>query len=378
MRVARRAAELRAQGHDIVDFGPGEPDFPSPPSAVEEAAAALAAGFTRYTAADGIPELRRALAERYHAQHGAPWDLDQVVVTAGAKQALFELALALFDDEHDVVLNTPCWVSFPEQVRFAGSRVVSVPLDGGDGFRIHAGPILAALGERTRAVILNSPGNPTGGIVTGDELRRIVEGCASRGVVVIADETYERFVYHADGHASAARLAAEFPETVVVVGSFSKSYAMTGWRLGYCLAPRPIAKAVVRIQSHASSNPNSFAMRGALAALEHGEPHVAAMIAEYRGRRDLVAERLCALPGVRCTPPDGAFLVFPDVSAIYGEGLCGSAAFAERLLEEEGVAVVPGEAFGDDRHIRISYACSRERLATGLTRLAEFVTSRAR
>lgn len=375
-RVARRAAELRAQGHDIVDFGPGEPDFPSPPPAVAAAAAALAAGFTRYTAVDGLPELRHALAAGFRERHGAPWDSDQVVVTVGAKQALFQLALALFDDDHEVVLNTPCWVSFPEQVRFAGGTVVEVPLQGEDGFRIHAEPLIASLGDRTRAVILNSPGNPTGGIVTADDLRRLVAACAARGVLVVADETYERFVYHPGGHASAARLAAEFPDTVVVVGSFSKTYAMTGWRLGYLLGPRPVARAVARIQSHSSSNPTSFAMMGALAALAAGEPHVERMLAEYHERRALVVERLAALPGVRCVPPDGGFLIFPDVSALYDEGMRGSVAFAERLLEEEGVAVVAGEAFGSDRHIRISYACSRERLESGLARLGEFVSAR--
>lgn len=375
-RVARRAAELRAQGRDLVDLGPGEPDFPSPSAAVEAATAALAAGLTRYAPVEGLPELRTALAASYRTRHGAPWNPDQVVITAGAKQALLQLALALFDDEHDAVLNTPCWPSFPEQVRFAGGRVAAVPVDGWDGFRILAAPLVAAFSERTRAVILNSPGNPTGGIVSAEELRRLVEACAARGILVIADETYERFVYSPEGHASAARLAAEFPDTVVVVGSFSKSYAMTGWRVGFVAGPRPVTQAVARIQSHGTGNPTTFAMHGAVAALAAGESHAAAMAAEFRARRALAVEKLAVMQGLCCTPPEGAFLIFPDVSALYGEGIRGSADFAERLLEEQGVVVVPGAAFGDDRRIRLSYACSRDRLALGLARLGEFVAAR--
>jgi aspartate aminotransferase len=369
LKVSRRASELRAQGVSVVDFGAGEPDFPSPPVAVEAARCALAEGFTRYTPGAGLPELRAALADSYRDRFGAPWHASQSIVTVGGKTALFELALALFEPGHEVVLPSPCWVSFPEQIRFAGAEPVPVPTSWDDGFRIHARPILDAMTDRTRAILLNSPSNPTGGVIGPDDLREIVRAAAQRGALVIADETYERFVY--DGPpASAASLAAEFPETVVVVGSFSKTYAMTGWRIGYLLGPAEVVRAVDKIQSHATSNPTSFAMVGALEALRKAEPVVEGMVAEYRARRDLLIPALNRLPGFECRPPAGAFYAFPKVSALYRPGLEGSVAFAELLLERARVAVVPGVAFGADDHVRISFACSRETLSQGLERIA--------
>jgi aspartate aminotransferase len=369
LQVARRAAELKAQGVALVDFGAGEPDFDSPAVAVEAARRALADGFTRYTPGSGTPELRQALSEWARIRYAAPWTARQSVVTVGAKAALFQLALALFEAGDEVVLPDPCWVSFAEQIGFAGARPVLVPTCSADGFRIHAGPCLEAVTERTRAILLNSPCNPTGGVIAAADLREIVRFAAERGIVVISDETYERFVYDRP-HSSAAALAAEFPETVVLVGSFSKTYAMTGWRIGYLLGPPGVVRAVENIQSHATSNPTSFAMVGALAALTGAEAAVAEMIAEYRARRDLLIPGLNQLPGFRCQPPDGAFYAFPDVSAAFRPGRRGSVEFAEFLLEEARVAVVPGAAFGADDHIRISFACARAQLLAGLERLA--------
>ncbi len=370
LRVSRRAAELRARGVEVLDFGAGEPDFESPPVAVEAAREALARGFTKYTAGSGIPELRAGVAESLAARYGSPWKGAQVVITVGAKAALFETALALFDHGHEVLIPSPCWVSFPEQIRFAGALPVHVPTSAADGFRIHAEPILAALSADTRAVLLNSPCNPTGGVIGAPDLRAIVEAAARRGVVVISDETYERFLYDGAAHASAAALAAEFPETVVLVGSFSKTYAMTGWRIGFVAGPPAVVAAVDAIQSHATSNPTSFAMVGALEALRGAEASVAAMIDEYQWRRDYLLPRLNALPGVSCPVPAGAFYAFPDVSRCYRDGRRGSVDFTEFLLERAGVAVVPGAAFGADDHVRLSFACSRETLARGLERLA--------
>jgi aspartate aminotransferase len=368
--VSRRASELRRQGIDVVDLGVGEPDFDSPAVAVEAARRALASGFTRYTPTDGTPELRSALAETYAGRYGAPWQARDVVVTVGAKTALFELALALFESGDEVVLPTPAWVSFPEQIRFTGATTVEVPTAPTDGFRIHPEPLLAAVGERTRAVLINSPCNPTGGTMTPEDLRRLVAGCAERGVVAICDETYEHFVYDGAAHASGAALATEFPDTVVMVGSFSKSFAMTGWRLGFVFGPPAVIGAVSRIQSHSTSNPTSFAMAGALVALREAEGEIAARIDEYQARRDLLIPRLNALPGFRCRPPAGAFYAFPEVGGALREGLGDSVALAGYLLDEARVAVVPGIAFGDDRHIRISFACSRETLDEGLDRMA--------
>jgi len=369
LRVTRRAAELRACGVSVVDLGAGEPDFSSPAVAVEAARAALANGFTRYTPGSGLPELRAALAESHRRRHGSPWRAADSIITVGGKAALFQLALALFEDGQEVVLPAPCWVSFPEQIRFAGARPVTVPTSGQDGFRIHAGPLLAAVTDRTRAILLNSPCNPTGGTVSAEDLREIVGFAARRGVLVIADETYERFVYEG-AHASAASLAAEFPETVVLVGSFSKTYAMTGWRIGYLMGPAPIVGAVEAIQSHATSNPTSFAMKGALEALLHAEPEVEEMVAEYRARREMLVPLLNGIPGFCCRPPLGAFYAFPEVSACFRPGREDSVALAEYLLEKAGVAVVPGAAFGAEKHLRLSFACSRATLAEGLERIA--------
>jgi len=369
LRVTRRAAELRARGVQVVDLGAGEPDFPSPAVAVEAARQALADGFTRYTPGSGIPELRAALAESYRERYGAPWQGNDSVITVGGKAALFELALALFEGGQEVVLPSPCWVSFPEQIRFAGASPVTVPTKVGDGFRIHAGPILEAVTSRTRAILLNAPCNPTGGVIAPEDLRRIVAFAAERGLVVISDETYERFTYDAPP-VSAAALAAEFPETVVVVGSFSKTYAMTGWRIGYLLGPAAIVKAVENIQSHATSNPTSFAMVGALAALRHAGPEVEVMQAEYKARREIIAAGLNRIPGFQCRPPSGAFYAFPRVAACYGPGREDSTALAEYLLEQASVAVVPGAAFGAGEHIRLSFACSRATLEEGLERIA--------
>ena len=370
LKVARRAKELQAAGRDILDLGAGEPDFDSPAVAVAAARQALADGFTRYTDNNGIPELRRAIADRYRELYGAPWTAAETLITVGGKAALFEVALALFEAGQEVVLPYPCWVTFPEQIRFAGAEPVAVRTCWNDGFRIAAEPIVAALGPRTRAVVVNSPCNPTGGVLAAPELRRIAAACAERGALLVYDETYERFLYDGARHASAAALAAEFPETIVVVGSFSKTYAMTGWRIGYALGPRPIIAAAAAIQSHATSNATSFAMVGALAALQGAEADVERMVAEYQERRDFLIPRLNELPGFRCRPPAGAYYAFPEVSGCYRDGRRGSQALAEFLLEEAGVAVVPGIAFGEDDHLRLSFACSRDTLGRALERMA--------
>ncbi len=369
VRVADKAAELRAAGHEIIDWSAGQPDFPSPSVAVEGARRALAEGFTRYTAAAGIPDLRTALAGHYGERHGAPWQLDNVLVTVGAKAALFELMLTLIDDGDSVVIPSPCWVSFPEQVRFAGGEPILVPLSADDGFAIRAQPLLDAIDDSTRMVLINSPSNPTGGIVSAGDLRRIVEHCAERGIVVLSDETYERFLYDGAEHASAGALAREFPDTVIVVGSFSKTYAMTGWRIGFALASEDLIRKAANLQGHATSNATSFAMYGALAALTGAGADVERMLAAFTRRRDLVVGGLERLPGVTCQAPSGAFYAFPHVAAHFPPGQ-GSLELAERLLEDAGVAVVPGVAFGADEHIRISFACSDAELEEGLERLA--------
>lgn len=370
LKVSRKAAELRASGVEIVDLSAGEPDFASPPVAVEAARRALADGFTHYTPNTGIPRLREALSARYRADFDAPWSASDFLIGAGAKAALFEIVMSVVDHGTEVVLPAPYWVSFPEQISYAGGTVVAVPTSADDGYAIRADPILAAVTDATRMILLNSPSNPSGGTVGSDDLRAIVETAAARDIVVLCDETYERFVYAGHEHASGASLAREFPETVVVVGSFSKTWAMTGWRLGWAVGPKGILRAASNLQSHLTSNATSFAQVGAVAALEEADADVERMLEAFTRRRDLLVRRLAELPGCRCLPPAGAFYAFPNVSALYGDRVAGSVALAEFLLEEARVAVVPGAAFGDDGAVRLSFATSDRNLEVALDRLA--------
>lgn len=369
LAVAGRAEELRRRGIDVVDWSAGEPDFSSPSTAVAAAISALEQGHTRYTQNTGILELRTAIADDLASRYGAPWSAKQVIVTVGAKAALFELALALVSEGDEVILPSPHWVTLPAQIALAGGEVVEVVAPLAAGFRISAEHVIERMSARTRAVLLNSPSNPTGAVVGKADLRRIVEECAGRGVYLIADETYERFVYDGMAFPSAAALAGEFPETVILVGSFSKTHAMTGWRLGYLLGPETVVRAVAKIQSHATSNATTFAMWGALAVFDDAEQRVVEMLDEYQARRDLLLEGLNAIAGVECPVPEGAFYAFPKVSSLYRDGCNGSTAFAELLLEKGRVAVVPGAAFGADEHVRISFACASERLREGVERL---------
>ena len=369
LKVARKARELKAAGVDVVDLSVGEPDFPSPRVAVDAAVRALQEGQTRYTANGGILELRQALAQIYQERHGSPWSAAQVQVTVGAKMALYELAQALLEPGDEVILPSPYWVSLPEQIRLAGGEPVFVEASPKDGFRIHCDDLLAAVTPRTRAVLVNSPCNPSGGMISADDLRRLVEGCAERNLWLIADETYERFVYDDQPVVSAAALAAEYPGTVIVVGSLSKTFAMTGWRLGYAFGPPAIIDAIGKIQSHATSNPTSFAMPGAVAALQQGDEEWLQRLAEYGERRRLLLPLLNDLPGFQCQAPAGAFYAFPNVAGCYRDGRRDSVAIADWLLDAARVAVVPGLAFGCDDHVRISFACSREALREGAERI---------
>ena len=377
MAVSRRVAELRREGVEVFDLGAGEPDFPSPETAVMAARRALDEGRTKYTVLEGTPELRAGLAARYRPQ-GAPWSAANVLVTVGAKAALYELAQALLSPGDEVVVPTPAWVSIPAQVRLAGATPVTVPMAAADGFAIRARPLIDAMSERTRAVVLNSPCNPTGAVAGGPDLERVARACAERGALLISDETYERFIYDERRHASVASLAARYPETVVLVGSFSKSYAMTGWRLGYLLGAPSVVAAAAAVQSHVTSNATSFAMAGAEAVLEREPPEAAALVAACARRRDLVVAALDRIPGVVCPPPAGAFYAFPDVSAWFDERCPDSAAFCRRLLDEAGVATTPGSAFGCEGHVRLSYACSDRMLTAGLERIGRLLGARRR
>ncbi len=340
--------------------------------AVEAARRALAEGRTKYTVLEGTAELRQLLAKR-HRTLGAPWQASSVLVTVGAKAALYQLAQAFLSPGDEAVLPTPAWVSLAAQVRLAGARAVGVPMAPEDGFAIRAQPLLDAMTERTRAVIVNTPCNPTGAVASILELERLAAACARRGALLISDETYERFVYDGRRHASVASLACRYPDTVVLVGSFSKTYAMTGWRVGYLLGSTDVVAAAAAVQSHVTSNATSFAMAGAEAVLEHEPPEAAALVAACARRRDLVLRELGRVPGLSCPAPAGAFYAFPDVRTFLGETCPDSASLCRLLLDEALVAATPGSAFGREGFIRLSFACSDEVLSEGLERLVAFL-----
>jgi aspartate aminotransferase len=377
LAVLKAAAALRAKGVDVVDFGPGEPDFPTPAFVKHAAIDAIESDFTKYTDSSGTPELRAAIASRYVTEWNAPYTAGEVVVTAGGKQALHTACLALFEEGDDVLIPAPYWVSFPEMVTLSGARSVFVPTSAASGFRLTAADVERAATKATRGLIVNTPNNPTGAVMEPSEIEAVVRLAASRGWTVLFDECYDRFVFEGR-HVSAASFAREFPDTVLVAGTFSKTFAMTGWRVGFALGPRPLIDLMGRIVGHATSNVCSITQRAAVAALtRHGEARAAVdgMLAEYARRRTFLIPALNALEGVTCVSPGGTFYAFPDVSAHYGRTLgghavTGSESFAKALLETVAVAVTPGIAFGEDRCVRISFAASRARLEEGISRLA--------
>lgn len=370
LAVLNRANALIAQGVDIVDFGPGEPDFGTPEAVCEAAKRAIDSGYTKYTNASGMKSLRDAIAERYNTRYGLHLDQSHVIAGNGGKQELFNIMLALVSEGDEVIIPAPYWVSFPDQVAFAGGTPVFTMTDPSNNFRPALQGIEAVATKRTRGLILNSPSNPTGAVIRGDELQRIVEWCVERSVFLVFDETYELFVYEGNEHVSAIRWFERYPETVIIVNSMSKTFAMTGWRLGYAIAHPAIISALGKIQSHSTSNPGTIAQHAALEALRGVDADVQRMYDAYRERRAWLVPALNAVPGMRCADPDGAFYVFPDIGAYFGKrGIVDSQSFASFLLDEARVAVVPGRAFGADRFVRISYAASMERIREGVARI---------
>jgi aspartate aminotransferase len=370
LAVMNRALELKAQGVDVVDLGPGEPDFPTPQFVCAAGKRAIDDGLTKYTAGNGTKALRDALAARYNRRYGTSIKAENVIAGTGGKQELFNVTLALVDEGDEVIIPSPYWVSFPDQVQFAGGTPVFARTDPQNDFRPTFADIQAAATERTRGVIINSPCNPTGAVISEKELHRIVEWCASRDLFLMFDETYEFFVYDGAKHVSAARWFDEYPETIVCVNSMSKTFAMTGWRLGYAIAHRDVITAAGKIQSHSTSNPSSISQAAALEALGGGDDEVQRMWEAYRDRRAWLIPAINGIDGMCCAHPDGAFYIFPDVSAFFGRGgVRDSQTLTNYLLDEAQVAVIPGSAFGSDGHVRISYATSMERLQEGVRRI---------
>ena len=378
MKVGATVDRLRRAGVDVIDFGAGEPDFATPDAIKVAAHQALDANFTRYTPVAGIADLKKAICDRYKADYGVDYTENQVIVTAGGKQALYNTALSLFGPGDEVITHAPCWPTIPEQVKLADATPVFARTHVEDGFAVHAQSILDAVTPRTRGIIVNSPGNPTGALISEGELRTIAEFAAKNNIWLVVDLCYEKLIYDPVPHNLPKVLAETCPEQAVVCGSASKAYAMTGWRCGWQIGPTAVIAASNAIQSHSTSNVTSITQKAAVAALMGSQAPVTVMLDEYRKRRDQLHAWLTADPRLRCRKPAGAFYMFVDISdTLSADGFRTSLDWADALLEEQRVAVTPGEAFDAPGTIRISYATSMELLKEGSARLLAFVAKHA-
>ncbi len=376
MAVAAEAAKVRAQGIHLVDFGAGEPHFPTPRHIKDAAIAAIEANFTRYTVVPGIPDVRRAIVDRHAADFGSDYGIDEAIFTTGGKQALFNTVQILIDHGDEVILPVPYWVSFKDIVQYAGGKVILLETSEAENFRITANAIERAITPRTKAIILNSPSNPAGAVISAEDLERIVHVAHERGIFVLLDECYVYLNYAGKPVSGGSFTWAK--EHLVILGSLSKTYAMTGWRAGFALAPKAIVANLNKLQGQSTSNATSFVQKGAIAALSGSQECVAEFRAEFIGLRDHMLARLAEIPGVTCTKPEGAFYVYPNLSAYIGKGGIRSATeMATRLLRDAHVVVVPGEAFGTGEHVRLSYPVTRENIDEGTRRMKEFLTALA-
>ncbi|CAN5861240.1 pyridoxal phosphate-dependent aminotransferase [soil metagenome] len=374
--AAMQAAEaLRAAGVNVVDFGAGEPDFDTPDNIKQAATEAMRAGQTKYTPTAGTRQLQQAIIDFYAREFGADYQRSQVMATSGGKQAIFNAVVSLINPGDEVLLPKPYWVTFPEIVVFAGGVPVFIETEEA-GFLLNAKQIEQAISPRTRLIILNSPSNPSGRVIPPAEFKRIMELLTERGVYVISDECYLRFVYPPAQVFSAASLPMELRRGLCIAGSFSKTYAMTGWRMGYALAPREWTQAMLKIQSHSTSNANSIAQRAAAEAFNGPQESVGVMLAEYTARRAWLLGALNEVPGFTCNEPEGAFYAFPKVSGCLKGALRTSGEFVQQLLDEEQTVVTDGAGFGCEGYLRMSYATSMEQLQEGLKRIKRFAEKR--
>ena len=370
--AAMQAAQaLRASGANVCDFGAGEPDFDTPENIKQAALRAMEAGRTKYTAAGGIREIQRAIIEMYSRDFGTDYEPTEVMATAGGKQAVFNAAVTLLNPGDEALIPKPYWVTFPEVAVFAGAKPIFIETEETE-FVLTVNQVERAITPRTKLLILNSPSNPSGRVLPPAEFRRIMELAAERGIYVISDECYLRFVYPPGEVFSAASLPAELRSRLCIAGSLSKTYAMTGWRVGYALAPAEWTKAMLKVQGHSTSNANSIAQWAAVEALTGPQESVATMLAEYTRRRAWLLNELKQIPGFKCAEPEGAFYAFPDVRGCLNKELKTSGDCAQRLLEEEQTVVTGGEGFGAEGFIRISYATSMEQIQEGVKRIKRF------
>jgi aspartate aminotransferase len=372
MAVAAEAAKLRAQGANLVDFGAGEPHFSTPQHIKDAAIAAIDANFTRYTVVPGIPDVRKAIVERHTADFGSNYSVDEAIFTTGGKLALFNTIQVLIDHGDEVILPVPYWVSFKDIIQYAGGKVVFLETSEAENFRITADAIEKSVTPRTKAIILNSPSNPAGSVVSAEDLERIVHLAHERGIYLLLDECYVYLNYAGKAVSGGSYTFAK--DHIVVLGSLSKTYAMTGWRAGYALAAKPVIANLSKLQSQSTSNATSFVQKAAIAALSGSQQCVEEFRTEFIDLRNYMLTKLRAIPGVTCTTPEGAFYVYPNLSKFIGKGgIMSATELATRLLHEAHVVTVPGEAFGTAEHIRISYPVTKQNIDEGTRRMGEFL-----
>ncbi len=371
-----KAKSMKARGIDVLNFGLGEPDFDTPDHVKEAAVRAIRDGFTKYTAVGGIDELKQAITKKLAVDNDLDYSKEEVIVSCGAKHSLYNIAQALFNPGDEIIIPAPYWVSYPDQALLNDAVPVFVPTYEGDNFLLRPGELEANITGKTKALMLNSPANPTGSAYDRETLDAIAGIAVKRNIFVISDEIYEKLVYDGTRHVSIASLDSEIKKKTIVVNGLSKSYAMTGWRIGYSAGPREIIKAMTDIQSQSTSNPTSISQKAAVAALTGPQDSVSVMRTEFDRRRKALVDGLNSIEGISCLNPKGAFYAFPNVSKFYGRGvgkrwINSSFDMATYLLEEANIAVVHGEAFGDDKYIRLSYATSMDIIKKGLDRMMD-------
>jgi aspartate aminotransferase len=370
MAITAEALRLKQSGVDLADFGAGEPHFATPEHIKRAAIEAIEKNYTRYTAVSGIPEVRRAIVDRHAADFGSNYTPEECVFATGGKLALFNAIEVLIDHGDEVILPVPAWVSYKDIIQFAGGTVVFVKSDEAENFRVTAAMIEAAITDKTKAIILNSPSNPSGAVMSAEDVESIVRLAHRRGIYVLLDECYVYLNF--EGAPVSGGSFTDCKEHVIILGSLSKTYAMTGWRAGYALGPKPIIAAISKLQSQSTSNTSTPIQYASIAAVSGPQECVAEMRADYIKLRDRILAGLATIPGITCTIPQGAFYVYPNVSAFFGKGVKSAAEVAARLLSEAHVVCVPGEPFGTEEHLRFSYAVSTDVIDKGIERMRTF------
>ena len=374
LAIDSKAKQMKAEGQDVVGFGAGEPDYDTPQHIKDAAIKALNEGFTKYTPSSGIPELRQAIADKFKRENGLSYKASQIIVSCGGKHSCYNIIMATCQEGDEVMIPSPYWLSYPEMVKLASAKPVVLPTTDKTEFKVMPDQLRAAITSRSRLFILNSPSNPTGTVYTPEEIKALGDVCVEKDVLIMSDEIYEHLLYDGAQHKSVAGFSQAHYDHTIVVHGFAKAWSMTGWRLGFLAAPEPIAKAIDAVQSHSTSNPTSFAQKGAVAALNGPQDHLKGWLAEYARRRTYAHKRLNAMPGISCVNARGAFYLFPNISRL---GL-KSTEFCSQLLDQEKVAAVPGIAFGAEYYLRISYATSFANIEKGLDRLERFARNLAK